>query len=79
VINYSKISNWEKNDFGTYSYKGSNDMLPSAYSGKNILEDMSESAMLYFCDPDKLIKISPERYNYLKENLFDGKEYFEER
>ncbi|MBC8275996.1 MAG: hypothetical protein H8E40_13645 [Chloroflexi bacterium] len=59
-------------------YKGNTDKLPTEYvktNGKNPLEDMAESAMLYVLGPEVLKKKSPTRYDWLKTNLFGGKEY----
>lgn len=53
--------------------------LPTEYAVKtrNPLEDMAESVRLYVTDPDRLIEISPRRYNFVKERIMCGTEYHE--
>ena len=51
--------------------------LPSDYARetKNPLEDMTESVRLYVTNPEELLSISPRRYNFVRDNIFCGKEY----
>jgi hypothetical protein len=48
---------------------------PTNYGGKNPLEDMSESVMMYVYEPQKLQGSSPQRYNFIRDQIFEGVEY----
>jgi hypothetical protein len=39
------------------------------------IEDFGRSVELYVCDPDTLKSQSPARYDWIKDNVFDGKEF----
>lgn len=71
VQDYAKKTKWKYDKVtGVWKYKGDEKGLPTKYGGKNPLEDMAESAMLYVYDPTRLCKI---RYKWLEENIFNGK------
>jgi len=70
----SRTGGWQQNAITKeYSYTGKG--LPTGYAHKSPLEDMSESAMLYHSDPAKLKAVSPDRYNFMRDRVFGGKEY----
>lgn len=48
---------------------------PTNYGGKNPLEDMSESVMMYVYEPQKLQSSSPQRYTFIRDQIFEGVEY----
>jgi len=49
---------------------------PPTNYGKTVpIEDMSESAMMYVYDPQKLQTSSPQRYAFIKEKMFGDVEY----
>jgi hypothetical protein len=39
------------------------------------IEDFGRSVELYVCDPEKLKEQSPARYDWIKNNVFEGKEF----
>lgn len=48
------------------------------YAATQPAEDLADSAAYYILEPRKLKRIDPEKYNYIKNNLFGGKEYLNE-
>ena len=48
---------------------------PTNYGNKNPREDMCESVMMYVYDPQKLKGSSPQRYNFIRDQIFEGVEY----
>ena len=48
---------------------------PTNYGGTNPLEDMSEAVMTYVYEPQKLLGSSPQRYNFIRDQIFEGVEY----
>jgi hypothetical protein len=48
---------------------------PTNYGKTDPMEDMSESAMMYVYDPQKLQTSSPQRYAFIKDKMFGGVEY----
>jgi hypothetical protein len=48
---------------------------PTNYGGTNPLEDMSESVMMYVYEPQKLKGSSLQRYNFIRDQIFEGVEY----
>ncbi len=49
--------------------------LVSIYAKDSVKEDLAESISAYRYVPKKLLKISPARYSFIKEHIFDGKEF----
>jgi len=47
----------------------------SAYAMTDCYEDFAESYMTYIRDPELLQVMSPEKYTFMKYNVFDGREY----
>lgn len=45
---------------------------PTIYAGTNPEEDFAEAIMFYLLDPERL---DPARYEYIKNNIFNGKEF----
>jgi hypothetical protein len=48
---------------------------PTDYGKTDPTEDMSESAKMYVYDPQKLQASSPQRYNFIRDQMFGGVEY----
>lgn len=71
---WAKTTGWKKSwwGLGEWEYTGKKDELPTGYAGTNPKEDMAESVVLYMYNPEKL---SQNRYDFLKEHVFNGKEY----
>ena len=55
----------------------SSDVWPSEYARVNAGEDLAETFNMYRFTPAKLKEISPERYEYMKEEVFQGIEYID--
>jgi len=85
VQDYMDIAGWEIDASTAYTFQGFAPSInlvgegylnaPTFYSKLNPLDDMADSAMLYVTNPDYLRERSPERYNWIRDNLFDGREY----
>lgn len=75
VIKYAEITGWIINARNRSSYNISEKLYPSEYSKKNVLEDMSEASKFYYCNGNYLKENFPERYEFLKEHLFNGRQY----
>lgn len=64
IQEWRKATGWDAS--GTNLTETDSDKAPSEYAKTNSQEDMSESAMFYLYDPERLKKASPERYNFMK-------------
>lgn len=74
-------------DGKNWSYSGSPDDFPGSSdkylgvetgypsSGRNGLEDMAEAVTYYRYEPQRLKQESPERYEWVKENIYNGEEF----
>ncbi|GKT09141.1 hypothetical protein [Desulforhabdus sp. TSK] len=51
----------------------------SDYARQNAYEDFAESYMAYVRNPEALQDVSPEKYGFMRDRVFDGKEYNGER
>lgn len=78
VLEYAEKFGWVYKE-PRWTYRGKKSDLPyhsfwnsDPYSGKDPFEDMSEAVTLYVYNPSKLSKA---RYEFLKERVFDGKEF----
>lgn len=70
-----KLSGWvEKDGKWTASNK---DAIPSRYGATNPDEDFAETVSAYRYNPQLLKEISPDKYRFMKEVVFDGLEYLE--
>ena len=47
----------------------------SSYAHTNLFEDFAETYAVYVTNPDFLQFISPEKYNFMHDHVFDGREY----
>lgn len=75
---FAKLSGWkeETDNKGKSKWVYDKDAkFVSTYAQTNPGEDYAESCMNYVLHPDKLQEKSPEKYAYMKENLFNGKEF----
>jgi hypothetical protein len=66
---------WYGKQLGWKLYGAPGNVPPTDYGKTNPLEDMSESAMTYVYDPQKLKDSSPQRYNFIRDQMFGGIEY----
>ncbi len=71
-----KISGWMQ--FGDEWEPQFPSTFPSRYAATNPHEDFAESMTAYRYNPDLLIDMSPEKYEFLRKNVFLGVEYFTE-
>jgi len=55
-----------------WKYNGSKSAVARDYGLTNPLEDMTTSAELYYSDPERLKKMSPERYDFIRNSVFGG-------
>lgn len=53
----------------------SNEKFPTAYAASSVREDIAESISCYVMQGARLKSTSPSRYEYLKNNVFGGREY----
>lgn len=83
-----KISGWKKIPMMfTYAWEhhlqfNKNPQLDywiSHYSRANSWEDFAESVSAYRFNPEKLLKLSPAKYNYIKRNIFFNIEFQDEK
>lgn len=51
--------------------------FPSRYAMKDVFEDFAESFVFYRYNPDRLRERSPERYGFMKQFVFGGKEFLD--
>jgi hypothetical protein len=58
---------------------GKPESVVSDYGKANPFEDFAESAVAYRYNPDKLKSLSPGKYEFMKEIIFDGLEYTSEQ
>lgn len=77
---WMKISAWKK----TYDRQGNdhwshdtNASFTRDYAATSPAEDYAETCMNYILHPDRLKIISPEKYTYMKNNLFKGEEFLD--
>ncbi len=56
-------------------YGTQDNKTPTNYGNTNPIEDMSESVMMYVYEPQKLQGSSPQRYNFIRDHIFEGVEY----
>ncbi len=64
-----EISSW---------HHGHDHSLPSDYAKTNPKEDFAETFSAYRFNPKKLKEISPNKYEYMKKNIFQGVEFLSE-
>lgn len=80
-----KMSGWEQttkvvNGKKVTEYKPKKpETIVSKYAFTNPAEDFAESVAAYRYNPKKLKSISPEKYNFIKEVIFDNVEYTSEQ
>jgi len=66
---------WYGKPTGWKLYGAPGNEPPTNYGKTDPLEDMSESAMMYVYDPQKLQASSPQRYNFIRDQIYGGVEY----
>lgn len=69
---WMKVSGWKDKT------PPSADVLVSSYAKVNPFEDFAETYTLYRLDPIRLKAVSLDRYEFMKEKVFDGLEYVED-
>ncbi|MBN1921594.1 MAG: hypothetical protein JW892_10135 [Anaerolineae bacterium] len=57
------------------SQASADDEYVSDYAKTKVQEDFAETYAFYMLDPEALNEISPEKYEFMREHVFDGKEY----
>lgn len=74
---FAKLSGWKEvtNIKGESEWQKSNDQFVSWYSETSPAEDYAESCMNYLLHPKTLKEKAPEKYAYMKNNLFNGREF----
>jgi hypothetical protein len=73
-----KISDWREvaDEKGKNTWRhGKNAQFVRDYAATSPSEDYAESCMAYLLKPQLLKKISPEKYNYMKKNIYAGEEF----
>ena len=87
---YLKLSGWKKfQKYETDKSTGKKTLVESwehakgkkfvtGYAATEPAEDLADSAAFYVYEPKKLKTIDPEKYEFIKKNLFGGKEYLNE-
>ena len=68
-----KLSGWVQ--FGDEWEPQFPNTFPSKYGATNPHEDFAEAMSAYRYNPNLLLEMSPEKYDYLRENVFLGIEY----
>jgi Glucose-regulated metallo-peptidase M90 len=75
---WGKLSGWEKGvtpeGYGEWKRSPEAKFI-SGYAQTNPVEDFAESCMNYILNPENLKKETPEKYQFLKENVFNQKEF----
>ena len=55
-------------------YRSSNEYI-TAYAATSAAEDFAECYSAYVNDPELLQKVTPDKYDFLRDQVFDGREY----
>lgn len=76
---FGKLSGWKEvtNNKGETEWIKTDDDFVSWYSETSPAEDYAESCMNYLLHPETLKEKAPEKYAYMKANVFNGKEFLE--
>lgn len=75
---WNALSQWtyDQGSKKTWSHPEDNINFVSEYAGsRNPEEDFAESARVYRYEPERLKVVSPEKYEFMKAIVFEGKEY----
>lgn len=67
-----ELSGWVKKDD---NWEFGKDNFVSDYAASNPAEDFAETIVSFRFSPEKLQKVSPEKYKFIKEKVFGGVEY----
>ncbi len=68
-----KWSQLHEQSFDKYQQEGLG--FVSSYAQTNVYEDFADSYAAYLRDPEKLQFYSPEKYEFMQNNIFSGEEY----
>jgi len=68
--NSELVAKWEE-----LNHESGSTGLASDYAKINEYEDFAESYMTYICDSEKLQILSPEKYEFMRDYVFSGREY----
>lgn len=74
-VYYNVISSEQRGAWNELSRNSGNDEYVSDYARTNIQEDFSETYKVYICDPEALREVSPEKYAFMRDRVFRGREY----
>ncbi len=69
----NKWQNLHQESLGLYQQNGSG--FVTEYAKTNVYEDFADSYMAYIGDPEKLQFYNPEKYEFMRDNVFSGQEY----
>jgi hypothetical protein len=71
---YAQMDKWLGSTSG---FKDMSAHFVSGYAQTNIREDFAESVAWYVVDPMSSLMKTPDKYNFVKNNVFRGEEFFE--
>lgn len=79
TFGFRDLSGWKKtkNNNGEleWVYKPEQSKFVTNYAATKPLEDFAESCAYYVHDPNELLKKAPEKYDFMKNKVFHGKEF----
>ncbi len=81
ITNMTDPGFWKDNGWGTRKdgtwglVVAPGNQTPTDYARTSPAEDLSESVMMYVYDPGRLQGASPQRYNFIRDQIFGGVEY----
>jgi WXG100 family type VII secretion target len=74
-VYYNVIPEKARNDWDALSNGSKNTEYVSDYARTNVEEDFAETYRAYMLDPGKLKSASKEKYEFMRDRVFDGREY----
>lgn len=75
---YSKfLSESDRKEWGKLSAERTGQECVSGYAQKDKFEDFAESYRAYVRDPESLKQVSSEKYEFMRNKVFEGREYSE--
>lgn len=75
---WNAFSKWRQSldSKGKVKWTSENENFVSRYARTNPAEDFAESFTAYIINPSFLKKVAPKKYNYLREYVFSGNEFY---
>lgn len=74
-VYYNVVPAKTRGSWKDISENSADDEYVSDYAKTEVEEDFAETYAVYMLDPEALNEISPEKYEFMREHVFDGKEY----